>query len=891
MFDRFIRLAKARKALRDGCFEDALALAADPAIQADRRAEDIRGAAAAQLLARAQKHLAAKDLVAARAEVARLRAAAPSAAADALAGDVQAAATAEDAAVDLARRTLAEARKALDHGETAAAAALLATVSPSHLLLERDQVQNLLVERRRAAAEAQKRAEKALSGGNLAAAEEGLARAESLDRDGEGIRMLRQRVVAAAAQGLQARIADVVGVDVVRALGIYEEALRQLPALARADAASEVRRSLCAELRRRLAAAQSVAQALPFASAFHGSELVGDEDLAALCAALTFAVARSGRGDNGVAATRLRAAAAAIGASALVEAADALASQATENDQRLARVHGMVEAGDLDAARAVLAEILAAEPLHEAARRDLELVEQGLAELDRRLDAARSSARAGRLREACSAALALSGSPRVAPQAAQLLADVRARMAVVDRGIDEVRVALHGRLAAGVEGVRHCLRRLEELAKVQMDHDELPRMIEAVSAEIRALALCEDVAKAIDREAMDEIVAAADELLASCERLIARHRLDARLADLGDRLLAAAGAALEAGRLSSVDRCADVIDRLGTALEGAATRASSLRASAMERRARAEEQIAVAREAMERRDLMVAERAAADAMALWCDGPSVRQTAAQIVDVRRQADALGRVEALAKERDFFGANQRLAAMPPTHALLRTRVHDMKKDLARAQGLEGAFLLRVDEGGEHLVLRGETVSFGNVQKVRADVPILANLAGLHATIRRSMSFHGGMQDTVVAEEGEVRVLGKRVDRHVLQSGDRIQLGSALGMSFVRSNSRSLSASLTLLGGFQVAGTDRLLLMKDRGRDGRILLGSSADAHVRVAGASGEVELFATNTGQMRVACAGGGTVDGLPFRGEQPVAAGQVVVASGVTFVLLPWRAA
>ncbi len=891
MFDRFIRLAKARKALRDGCFEDALALAADPAIRADRRAEDIRGAAAAQILARAQKHLAAKDLVAARAEVARLRAAAPSAAADALAGDVQAAATAEDAAVDLARRTLAEARKALDHGETEAAAALLATVSPSHLLIERDQLRNLLGERRRMAAEAQKRAEQALSDGDLPAAEEGLVRAESLDRDGEGIRLLRQRVLAVASRELLARIADVVAVDVVRALGIYQESLRQLPALARADAAADIRLALCTELRRRLVAARSMAEALPFASAFHGSDLVGDEDLAALCDALTFAVARSGRGENGAAATRLRNAAAAVGASALVEAADALRSQATETDQRLARVHGIVEAGDLDAARNVLAELLAAEPLHEAARRDLELVEQGLAELDRRLEAARASARAGSLREACAAALALSGSPRVAVPAGQLLADVRARMAVVDRGIDEVRVALHGRLAAGVEGVRHCLRRLEELAKVQTDHDELPRMIEAVTAEIRALALCEDAAKAIDREALDEVAANVSELLASCERLIARHRLDARLADLGDRLLAAAGTAMEGGRLFGVDRCADLIERLGAFLEGAAARASSLRAAATERRVRAEEQVAVARDAMERRDLVAAERAAADALALWCDGPSVRQIAGQLMDVRRQTDAIGRVEALAKERDFLGANQRLAAMSPTHALLRTRVHDMKKDLARAQGLEGAFLLRVDEGGEHLVLRGETVSFGNVQKVRADVPILANLAGLHATIRRSMSFHGGMQDTVVAEEGEVRVLGKRVDRHVLQTGDRFQLGSALCMSFVRPSSRSLSASLTLLGGFHVAGTDRLLLMKDRGRDGRILLGPSPDAHVRVAGATGEVELFATNTGQMRVACAGGGTVDGLPFRGEQPIAAGQVVVACGVTLVLLPWRAA
>ena len=42
MFDRFIRLAKAKQALRDKRFEDALRLAADPLIEHDRRAEQVR---------------------------------------------------------------------------------------------------------------------------------------------------------------------------------------------------------------------------------------------------------------------------------------------------------------------------------------------------------------------------------------------------------------------------------------------------------------------------------------------------------------------------------------------------------------------------------------------------------------------------------------------------------------------------------------------------------------------------------------------------------------------------------------------------------------------------------------------------------------------------------
>jgi hypothetical protein len=148
----------------------------------------------------------------------------------------------------------------------------------------------------------------------------------------------------------------------------------------------------------------------------------------------------------------------------------------------------------------------------------------------------------------------------------------------------------------------------------------------------------------------------------------------------------------------------------------------------------------------------------------------------------------------------------------------------------------------------------------------------------------------MQDSVVADEGEVLVGGHKVARHALASGDRVQLGPAFGFVYRRPSARSLTVSLTLQSGFQVGGTDRLLLMKDRGRDGRILIGAGNDVHVRVARATGEVEVFAVSGGQIRVAAAEG-TIDGVPFRGDHPVAAGQIVQAAGISFLLLPWRPA
>lgn len=152
----------------------------------------------------------------------------------------------------------------------------------------------------------------------------------------------------------------------------------------------------------------------------------------------------------------------------------------------------------------------------------------------------------------------------------------------------------------------------------------------------------------------------------------------------------------------------------------------------------------------------------------------------------------------------------------------------------------------------------------------------------------MSFHGGMQDTIVAENGEVQVNGAPTHKQALRSGDRVRLGSSLQLGYSMPCSRSLTAMLHLLAGFQVAGTDRALLLKDRGRDGRICIGPGKDVHVRVEAATAEVELFVSKTGQLRVRCAAGGEVDGVRFEDERPVDAGAMVRAGGVSFVLAPW---
>jgi hypothetical protein len=608
-----------------------------------------------------------------------------------------------------------------------------------------------------------------------------------------------------------------------------------------------------------------------------------------LCQAIVRAAVERHGDDGGEAARALGAVAATAGADGLVRSARELAHSASARQEQLGRARGLIERGALEAARVDLLGLLSREPDHEAARRELALVEQGLADLVQRLETARAAARAGRLGEACTLALALVGGDRVAVDAQQLVLDVRGRMSFVDRGNDEVRVALHGRLAAGVEGVRHCLRRLQELAKVQVDHAELPGITRAVEAEIEALEHCEAAISALEQGLLDDAGKAIAELRPLGAELLAHDRLDARVCGLADRLLGCGEQALASGRLGVVERCAELFGLLQPQRPEYGVRAAELRQRVVQRREAAARLVAAADDCLQRRDLPEAERLASAARAQSAESADVRRLVAAIGELRRQAATLERVEAMARERDFVGAQQKLAAMPPTQPMLRTRIYDMKQDLARAQGLDGAFLLRVDEGGEHLVVRGESVAIGNIRQRRADLPVLASLAGRHASVRRSMSFHGGMQDTITAEEGEVRVGGEVTTSRALVSGDRVQLGAAFAFVYQRPSERSLSACLRLQSGFQVAGTDRVLLMKDRGRDGRVLLGAGRDVHVRVPKATGEVEVYATSSGQVRVHCAAGGTIDGAHFRGEHPVAAGQVVVAAGISFVLYPWQ--
>ncbi|MCC7399264.1 MAG: hypothetical protein IT455_19525 [Planctomycetes bacterium] len=889
MFDRLIRLARAKRALRDERFEAALQLAGDPVVALDRRAESIRLRAGQQIVGRARRRLGQGDLAAAAADLDTLRRFGASGVEE-LAGEVAAAAAAAAAASQQQQRARDEVGHRLDAGELDAAERVLASAGPQWSAADRRGLLSRLTEQRQRGAELAAAAQLDLDRGDLELASERLATAAALDRDGKELAELGRRIRAAAAAALAPSCRQLLQAgDLPGALRRVGRVAGRLPVATAADALQGLHEELVAAVVTTFTRCQSLDVARGVAAAVVEAGLVLPAAVAQLSQAVLQLPDRPGalaRADDFLA---LAAASKALGAAGLREIAERHAAAANAAELRLANARQLILAGDLDAARALLLELALTAPLDEAVRRELDLVERGLGELDQRLVTAREALRAGRLGLACSTALGLGGSRRVADEAQQVVAEARARMALVDRGLDEVRVALYGRGAATVDGVAHCLKRLQELAKVQVDHAELPAVIQAVALELEQLAELDAARAAAAQHQLPLALAALQRVLAHRAGLLAPDRLDARFCDRADELARGIEAALAAGRLDEVAAAADGFATFAAVRADYRERAAGWQRGVATRREAALAAVAAARQSLAAKDLAEAERQLDVAQNLARDAAEVRHLASELRRVRQQADVLDRVADLTAEKDFLGAGKKLAAMPSAPPFLRTRIYDMKQDLARAQGLEGAFLLRVDEGGEHLVLRGDTVTIGNVRQARADVPVLAQLAGLHASLRRSMSFHGGMQDSIVAEEGEVVVRGSKVSRHALVPGDRVALGAAFGFVYQRPSRRSLTAALTLQSGFRVASTDRLLLMKDRGRDGRILLGPAGEVHVRVARARGEVEVFAANSGQMRVFCEAGGTIDGAPFRGEHPVAAGQIVEANGIAFVLMPWQ--
>ncbi len=895
MFDRFVRLTQARRALAAGRPEEALRLVSDPLVAANRRGEDVRKRALDDLVERARDRANAGDLRGAVRDVESVLAWQRD---HALAASLLVELTQKAVLADKDRVAADEAsqhvRRLVDAGDLRAAEAHLAAVVQTGAKPELMVVQKAINARRAAALGLLGQVRAAIRSGEVRVALDHVRQAGALDRQAEGLFGARREIaVAMAASLVDTTRAHLERGELALAGGGLARERALLPELVEQEGVRAVQDDVAVALRSAVEAnlrAGGLAQALAVVASLDARVLAEPwlSDVAPAMVDLREGFAAAEAGDTAEAAARLSRAAESFDAKVVCAARDAALADVAAISQAVDSARGHVGTGDLGVARKAVENALRRWPLACALHEEMKILDQSALERQRRLAAVREAASVGRLREACGQALALICPGAQGDEARRLQCELQAKLDVVAAGVDQVKRAAHGRGSGSSEGLAHCIARLDEMAAVQSDHEELPRLREALVVERRCLALIGDVTEACAAGAVPpHLVDSVRELVALRTNLLAVERLDARLLETLDAVSRRADVEVMSGRLRGAERCGEALGSLAAVLTTECGRVDSLRARIDAAQRVALDAVQRGRTALSARELDAAESALDLARRAASDDDDVCALERELQALRLRLREVAEVQAMAAKQDFAAAHDRLASLPPTSAAMRTKIFDLKRSLARAQGLDGGFVLRVDEGGEFLVLRRDSLSIGNLRDGRADLVVLANIAGQHARVQRRMSFHGGMEDRIVADRGEVAVNGQAVREHRLRDGDEISLAGQLRFGYRVPSSRSLTTLLRVLGGFQVRGTDKVLLMKDRGRDGRILIGNSKDAHVPVPSDGPEVELFAGLDGQVRIRFEGNGTMDGRPFTGEHPVTAGVVVACGGVAFVLLP----
>jgi hypothetical protein len=197
--------------------------------------------------------------------------------------------------------------------------------------------------------------------------------------------------------------------------------------------------------------------------------------------------------------------------------------------------------------------------------------------------------------------------------------------------------------------------------------------------------------------------------------------------------------------------------------------------------------------------------------------------------------------------------------------------------AHDEPLTPRFLLWIDGVGGYLVCLGSRLTLGQHSlDARADVPLLADVSRVHATLSRDSEGY------VIEATQNLRVNNQPTTRALLKSNDRLTLGTTCQLQFRQPVPVSATARLDVMSGHRLPlSVDGVLLMADT-----LLLGAGPQAHVVVPELKQPVVLFRHKDG-LGLKHTGALTVDGqqCPERGLLRPSAS--VVGPDVTFALEP----
>ncbi|HEY1377951.1 MAG TPA: FHA domain-containing protein [Gemmataceae bacterium] len=198
----------------------------------------------------------------------------------------------------------------------------------------------------------------------------------------------------------------------------------------------------------------------------------------------------------------------------------------------------------------------------------------------------------------------------------------------------------------------------------------------------------------------------------------------------------------------------------------------------------------------------------------------------EAVDQRRWRDVLPLAEAvLAVAPQHAEARQAKSrawhSQAPETVAAGPRAAEVDTEPAESSGPPKRFLLWIDGVGGYLICLGPRVTFGQAAGGGSvDVPLLADVSRLHATVARDGEGY------VVESVRPLQVNGQTVTKATLAPGDRVTLGVACQFRFLLPVPVSTSARLELVSGHRLPlSVDGILLMAET-----LVLGPGPQAHV-------------------------------------------------------------
>ncbi len=195
--------------------------------------------------------------------------------------------------------------------------------------------------------------------------------------------------------------------------------------------------------------------------------------------------------------------------------------------------------------------------------------------------------------------------------------------------------------------------------------------------------------------------------------------------------------------------------------------------------------------------------------------------------------------------------------------------------ASGEDTHNRWLLWIDGVGGYLVCVQNRVTLGQATAdTTADVAVFADISRHHATLTRDAE--GYLLESPRAME----VNGRPLQRALLQSGDRVTLGSSCQFQFQQPVPISASARLDFASGHRLRlAVDAVLLMADT-----LVLGPGPDVHVVVPDLAQNVVLYRQKNG-IGVRATGQVTINGEPRADRGTISPGTTVAGDDFSFAV------